>query len=117
MNAAGIPVLVKLAYVGRPSRAEFPLTKEFAEKSTNSTVGLTGRATVIASLIATGLIISVPLVMRMPWLRRTPIGKLIELGGGAALVVKFAEMIRDWEREQEATTSAQVIDVPPVGSV
>jgi putative methionine-R-sulfoxide reductase with GAF domain len=40
-------VLVKLSYVGRPSRAEFPLTHEFAEKSTNSTVGLTGRATVI----------------------------------------------------------------------
>ena len=47
VNSAGVPVLVKLAYVGRPSRAEFPLTREFAEKSTNSTVGLTGRATVI----------------------------------------------------------------------
>ena len=46
-NSAGVPVLVKLAYVGRASRAEFPLTHEFAEKSTNSTVGLTGRATVI----------------------------------------------------------------------
>jgi len=45
--AAGVPVLVKVAYVGRPSRAEFPLTHEFAERSTNSTVGLTGRATVI----------------------------------------------------------------------
>jgi putative methionine-R-sulfoxide reductase with GAF domain len=47
VNSAGVPVLVKLAYVGRPSRAEFPLTREFAERSTNSTVGLTGRATVI----------------------------------------------------------------------
>lgn len=46
-NPAGAAVLVKLAYVGRPSRAEFPLTQEFAERSTNSTVGLTGRATVI----------------------------------------------------------------------
>jgi putative methionine-R-sulfoxide reductase with GAF domain len=46
-HPAGIPVLVKVAYVGRPSRAEFPLTPEFAERSTNSTVGLTGRATVI----------------------------------------------------------------------
>jgi putative methionine-R-sulfoxide reductase with GAF domain len=46
-NAAGEPVLVKLSYVGRPSRAEFPLTREFAERSTNSTVGLTGRATLI----------------------------------------------------------------------
>jgi putative methionine-R-sulfoxide reductase with GAF domain len=47
INSAGVPVLVKLSYVGRPSRAEFPLTHEFAERSTNSTVGLTGRATVI----------------------------------------------------------------------
>jgi L-methionine (R)-S-oxide reductase len=47
VNSAGVPVLVKLAYVGRPSRAEFPLTREFAAKSANSTVGLTGRATVI----------------------------------------------------------------------
>lgn len=46
-NPAGLEVLVKLAYVGRPSRAEFPLTREFAAISTNSTVGLTGRATVI----------------------------------------------------------------------
>jgi putative methionine-R-sulfoxide reductase with GAF domain len=47
VNPAGVPVLVKVAYVGRPSRAEFPLTAEFALRSTNSTVGLTGRATVI----------------------------------------------------------------------
>jgi putative methionine-R-sulfoxide reductase with GAF domain len=46
-NPSGTPVLVKLAYVGQVSRAEFPLTREFAERSTNSTVGLTGRATVI----------------------------------------------------------------------
>jgi L-methionine (R)-S-oxide reductase len=47
VNAAGVPVLAKVSYVGRPSRAEFPLTREFAERSTNATVGLTGRATVI----------------------------------------------------------------------
>jgi L-methionine (R)-S-oxide reductase len=46
-NSTGVEVLVKVAYVGRPSRAEFPLTHEFAERSTNSAVGLTGRATVI----------------------------------------------------------------------
>jgi putative methionine-R-sulfoxide reductase with GAF domain len=46
-NAAGIPVLVKVSYVGRASRAEFPLTQEFALRSTNATVGLTGRSTVI----------------------------------------------------------------------
>lgn len=46
-NAQGLEVLVKVAYVGRASRAEFPLDREFAQRSTNSTVGLTGRATVI----------------------------------------------------------------------
>lgn len=46
-NAAGLEVLVKVSYIGRASRAEFPLTRGFAERSTNSTVGLTGRATVI----------------------------------------------------------------------
>jgi len=37
-------VLVKEAYKGAPSRAEFPLAQEFAKNSTNSTVGLTGKA-------------------------------------------------------------------------
>jgi L-methionine (R)-S-oxide reductase len=46
-NANGEPVLVKVSYIGRPSRAEFPLTQAFAERSTNAAVGLTGRATVI----------------------------------------------------------------------
>ncbi len=46
-NASGTPALVKIAYVGLPSRAEFPLTREFAERSTNATVGLTGHAIVL----------------------------------------------------------------------
>lgn len=47
INPVGNPVLVKLAYRGRPSRAEFPLNAEFAKGSTNSTVGLSGQATLI----------------------------------------------------------------------
>ncbi len=47
VNPAGLAVLVKVSYVGRPSRAEFPLTTAFAAGSSNSTVGLTGRALVI----------------------------------------------------------------------
>ena len=62
--------------------------------------------------LATGLILSVPFVMRLPWLRRSPIGKLIELGGGAAIVVKVAELIRDWERGHDGL-QPDVIDVPP----
>ena len=64
--------------------------------------------------LATGLILSVPLVMRLPWLKRTPLGKLIEVGGGAALVMKLAELIRDWERDHGDASQPQVIDVPPV---
>ncbi|MBL8518155.1 MAG: hypothetical protein JNM76_14435 [Betaproteobacteria bacterium] len=51
-NALGDAVLVKLAYRGRPSRAEFPLTEDFARSSTNSTVGLTGQAKVIDDVSA-----------------------------------------------------------------
>ena len=46
----GNEVLLKLAYCGAPSRAEFPLTKEFASRSNNSTAGLTGRAILIQDL-------------------------------------------------------------------
>lgn len=42
--------LVKLAYRGRPSRAEFPLTKKFASHSNNSTVGLAGKPILVQSV-------------------------------------------------------------------
>lgn len=65
-------------------------------------------------ILATALIISVPLVMRLPGLRRSPIGRVIELVGGTALVVRLAEAIRDWERDQtQARSRRAVIDVPP----
>ncbi|MBL8510076.1 MAG: GAF domain-containing protein [Betaproteobacteria bacterium] len=51
-NAEGNRVLVKLAYRGRPSRAEFPLNAEFAKGSTNSKVGLSGWALVIDDVTA-----------------------------------------------------------------
>jgi len=44
--------LMKLAYVGAPSRALFPLTPEFAAHSNNSTVGLSGEAVVIRDVRA-----------------------------------------------------------------
>lgn len=46
-NAKRNLVLVKESYYGVPSRAEFPLTKKFAKKSNNSTVGLTGKSVLI----------------------------------------------------------------------
>lgn len=46
-NTAGESVLVKLSYFGEPSRAEFPLTPEFAAISNNSSVGLSGTGRII----------------------------------------------------------------------
>lgn len=51
-QALGESVLVKLAYFGAPSRAEFPLTEAFAAISNNSRVGLTGVAKVINDVTA-----------------------------------------------------------------
>jgi GAF domain-containing protein len=48
----GVEVLVKLAYRGRPSRAEFPLDAEFARGSSNSSVGLSGKALLIDDIEA-----------------------------------------------------------------
>ncbi len=64
-------------------------------------------------MLATGLILSVPLVMRIPGLKSSPIGRAIEFAGGAAIVMKLAEMIRDWEREQADGRHTRAIDVPP----
>jgi hypothetical protein len=65
-------------------------------------------------IVATGLIVSVPLVMRIPGLRRSPIGRVVELVGGAALVVRLAEAIRDWEHAGGSRAgSGPIVDVPP----
>lgn len=47
VNADGVVSLMKESYRGEPSRAIFPLTEEFAAKSTNSWVGITGGYRVI----------------------------------------------------------------------
>jgi len=46
--------LVKVAYVGAPSRAVFPLTPAFARGSNNSLVGLSGDAVVVSDTRALG---------------------------------------------------------------
>jgi len=50
VNSEGEEVLVKMAYIGAPSRAEFPLNPDFAALSNNSTVGLTGNGRLIQSV-------------------------------------------------------------------
>ena len=56
----------------------------------------TGRR--VRALAAQLLIVSAPLVLRHPFFK-TPVGRFVELAGGAALLIKVAEIVRDWEPE------------------
>ena len=51
-GSSDAPNLLKLAYVGSPSRPYFPLTAAFAEGSNNSTVGMSGVAVVYHDVLA-----------------------------------------------------------------
>ena len=51
--------------------------------------------------VAQVLIIGAPLLFRTKFIRRNPVGRVIGLVGGAALVVKLAEALRDWEPLEE----------------
>lgn len=60
-------------------------------------------------LLAGAAIVGAPLLFRLPALRRFPLLRVLELAGGAALVVKFAEALRDWE---PTAGRPIVLDVP-----
>jgi hypothetical protein len=47
--------------------------------------------------VAAGVIVTAPLLFRLPALRRHPFIRGLELLGGAALLIKAAEAIRDWD--------------------
>jgi len=47
--------------------------------------------------LAAGVIVTAPLLFRVPALRRHPLIRTLELIGGAALLVKAAEALRDWD--------------------
>jgi hypothetical protein len=52
---------------------------------------------VLRRRLAQAAILGAPLVLRMRFFRATLIGRLLAVAGGAALVVKLAEALRDWE--------------------
>jgi hypothetical protein len=60
-------------------------------------------------LLASAAIVGAPLMFRLPLLKRYPLLRALEVAGGAALLVKFAEALRDWE---PTARRAIVIDVP-----
>jgi len=54
------------------------------------------------SLAAKGLVIAAPVILKHPFFK-TPVGRVVELAGGATLVVKLADAIRDWEPARTAS--------------
>jgi hypothetical protein len=58
-----------------------------------------GRA--VRKRLAQVLIIGAPILFRTKFIRRHPVGRVLGLVGGAALVVKLAEALRDWEPLEE----------------
>jgi hypothetical protein len=60
-------------------------------------------------VLAAGIILAAPTIFRIPGLRRYPLIRALEFLGGAALIVRFAEALRDWEREEPATIT---LDLP-----
>jgi hypothetical protein len=55
-------------------------------------------------VLAAGIILTAPAMFRIPGLRRYPLIRALELIGGAALIIRFAEALRDWERTEEPIT-------------
>jgi hypothetical protein len=64
----------------------------------------------LRTMLAGALIATAPMIFRVPGLRRYPLIRTLEVIGGAALVVKFAESLRDWEPSGRRPV---VIDVRP----
>jgi hypothetical protein len=60
------------------------------------------RARRARAVVAAGLIVAAPAIARHPYMRQTKLLRLIGVAGGAALIVKVAETIRDWEPEAVA---------------
>ena len=60
-------------------------------------------------VLAGAIIVTVPMAFRIPGLRRYPLIRALEFLGGAALIVRFAEALRDWERTEQGPVT---IDLP-----
>jgi hypothetical protein len=66
------------------------------------------RGTQVRRALAVGLITGAPLIVKLPIVKNTPFGRLLVFAGGAAIIVKLGERLRDWEPEQRlAVGSAQ----------
>ena len=48
------------------------------------------------TVAARAMVLAAPIALRHPFFK-TPVGRLVEIAGGVALVAKVADAIRDWE--------------------
>jgi hypothetical protein len=51
------------------------------------------------------VIVGAPLISQLPMVRRTPLARLLRTAAFAALIVKAAEWVRDWEPSATALES------------
>ena len=58
------------------------------------------RGAQVRRAVAIGLITGAPLIVKFPLVKNTPLGRLLVFAGGAALIVKLGEALRDWEPER-----------------
>jgi len=67
----------------------------------------------LRKVLASAVIVSVPLIMRVPGLKRSPLGRLVAVTGGSAILIGIAEAVRDWERGDASGRRRSVVNVPP----
>ena len=67
------------------------------------------RGAQVRRAVAIGLITGAPLIVKLPVVKNTPLGRLLVIAGGAALIVKLGEALRDWEPERRLSSG----EAPP----
>ncbi len=67
------------------------------------------------ALAARLMIVAAPFLVRGRFFK-TPVGRLIEVAGGAAFLIKVAEVLRDWEPTGPEPQTAERTALPPAGS-
>jgi hypothetical protein len=56
----------------------------------------------LRGIVAGGLVLATPVIMKHPFFR-TPVGRVIQIGGAAAFLAKAADALRDWEPPPPST--------------
>jgi len=59
------------------------------------------------AIAARALVLAAPAILRHPFFR-TPVGRLVEVAGGVALLAKVADLIRDWDPSPTAVVRRPV---------